>query len=174
MWCGECLHITHNAGCFVAYYAVLLQNLLLLQFSLFCREICFVTFYEILHGETISLKMMSVEKTGKYQVWYWNCTQLNKKGQGFSKTNNKGWVCFGQLVWPKLLSHESQWSVDRPSEAYGAGRGVIFRKIKHDLTDIGPQQLKGEQNSRPSETHARKQYWRKVFCGGEIDLAKVP
>ena len=47
-----------------------------------------------------------------------------QKRHRFYETDNK--VCFGELFWPKLLSHESQWRVSRPSEAYGAGREESF------------------------------------------------
>ena len=64
-----------------------------------------------------------------------------------------------------MLSHESQWSVDRPSEAYGAGRRVIFRKIKHHCTDIGKEK-------RRQGTKVEKK--KLLCCEGEIDLGKVP
>ena len=47
----------------------------------------------------------------------------------------------------------------RPSEAYGAGRGVIFRKIKHHLTS-------------PTERKTEEKEPMKKKKGGEIDLGK--
>ena len=47
----------YNLWCFNAYYAVLLQNLLILRFTLFCRKICFVAIYALLRGEKLSKKL---------------------------------------------------------------------------------------------------------------------
>ena len=52
----------YNLWCFNAYYAVLLQNLLILQFTLFCRKICFVAIYALLRGEKLSQKWIGGEK----------------------------------------------------------------------------------------------------------------
>ena len=73
-----------------------------------------------------------------------------QKRHRFYETDNK--VCFGELFWPKLLSHESQWRVSRPSEAYGAGRRVIFRKIKHHRT--------ATERKRQGSKMKKKKLWR--------------
>ena len=59
----------YNFLCFVASYAVLLQNLSFMQFTLFCREICFVAIYALWRGEKLSQKFCLWRKKDKYQVW---------------------------------------------------------------------------------------------------------
>ena len=56
--------------CFNAYYAVLLQNLLILRFTLFCRKICFVAIYALLRGEKLSKKLCPWRKKDKYHVCF--------------------------------------------------------------------------------------------------------
>ena len=60
----------YNFSCFVASYAVLLQNLSFMQFTLFCREICFVAIYALWRGEKLSQKCCLWRKKDKYQVWF--------------------------------------------------------------------------------------------------------
>ena len=48
----------HNLRFLVAKYA-------LLQFTLFCRKICSVGIYALLHGEKLKPKVVSVEKKGQ-------------------------------------------------------------------------------------------------------------
>ena len=59
----------YNFLCFVASYAVLLQNLSFMQFTLFCREICFVAIYALWRGEKLGQKFCLWRKKDKYQVW---------------------------------------------------------------------------------------------------------
>ena len=51
----------HNLHCFVAKSD-------LLQFTLFCREICFVAIYALLCGEKFNQKLCLWRKKDKYQV----------------------------------------------------------------------------------------------------------
>ena len=51
---------------FIAFYAVLLLNLL---FTMFCREI-FATIYALSYGEKLSPKVHLWRKNVKYEVWY--------------------------------------------------------------------------------------------------------
>ena len=67
MW-RNCLNNVYNLWCFNAYYAVLLQNLLILRFTLFCRKICFVAIYALLRGEKLSKKLCPWRKKDKYHV----------------------------------------------------------------------------------------------------------
>ena len=60
----------YNLWCFNAYCAVLLQNRLILRFTLFCRKICFVAIYALLRGEKLSKKLCPWRKKDKYDVWY--------------------------------------------------------------------------------------------------------
>ena len=62
--------IVYNLWCFHAYCAVLLQNRLILRFTLFCRKICFVAIYALLRGEKLSKKLCPWRKKDKYDVWY--------------------------------------------------------------------------------------------------------
>ena len=48
--------------CFVAVYAVLLQNLSFMRFTLFCREICFVAIHALWRREKLSKKFTCGEK----------------------------------------------------------------------------------------------------------------
>ena len=61
-----------NLWCFVTFYAVLLQNLSFMQFTLFCREICYVAIYALWRGEKLGQKFCLWRKKDKYQV----CPQL--------------------------------------------------------------------------------------------------
>ena len=75
----------YNLWCFVAFYNILLQNQFFLQFTLFCREICFGTIYALLRGEKFSQKLCPWRKNDKYEV----CTtavQCPYKNQ--AKTSN--------------------------------------------------------------------------------------
>ena len=63
--CGENVY---NLWCFNAYCAVLLQNRLILRFTLFCRKICFVAIYALLRGEKLSKKLCPWRKKDKYDV----------------------------------------------------------------------------------------------------------
>ena len=65
LFCGENVY---NLWCFNAYCAVLLQNRLILQFTLFCRKICFVAIYALLRGEKLSKKLCPWRKKDKYDV----------------------------------------------------------------------------------------------------------
>ena len=72
----------YNFLCFVASYAVLLQNLSFMQFTLFCREICFVAIYALWRGEKLGQKFCLWRKKDKYQVCIslqktWVCGSLN-------------------------------------------------------------------------------------------------
>ena len=64
----EQINNVYNLWCFNAYYAVLLQNLLILRFTLFCRKICFVAIYALLRGEKMSQKLCLWRKKDKYHV----------------------------------------------------------------------------------------------------------
>ena len=70
----------YNFLCFVASYAVLLQNLSFMQFTLFCREICFVAIYALWRGEKLSQKFCLWRKKDKYQVCAQTEVTLFKKG----------------------------------------------------------------------------------------------
>ena len=48
--------------CFVAMYAILLQNHFFLKFTLFCRKTCFVAIYAVSMWRKIQPKILSVEK----------------------------------------------------------------------------------------------------------------
>ena len=58
--------------CFYALFShfmlLLGQKKLFLRFTLFCREICFVTIYALLRGEKLSQKLYPWRKNDKYQV----------------------------------------------------------------------------------------------------------
>ena len=58
----------YDLWCFNAYYAVLLQNLFILRFTLFCRKIRFVAIYALLRGEKFSQKLCLWRKKDKYHV----------------------------------------------------------------------------------------------------------
>ena len=72
--CGEMIHhlliYQINVVFYNAYCAVLLQNRLILRFTLFCRKICFVAIYALLRGEKLSKKLCPWRKKDKYDVWY--------------------------------------------------------------------------------------------------------
>ena len=59
----------YNVWCFVAFYAVLLQNFSFMRFTLFCREICFVAIYALWRGEKLGQQFCLWRKKDKYQVW---------------------------------------------------------------------------------------------------------
>ena len=63
------LNNVHNLWCSNAYYAVLLQNLFILQFTLFCRKIRFVAIYALSRGENLCQKLCLWRKKDKYHVW---------------------------------------------------------------------------------------------------------
>ena len=52
----------HNLHCLVAKSD-------LLQFTLFCRKICFVAIYALLCGEKFNQKLCLWKRKDKYQVW---------------------------------------------------------------------------------------------------------
>ena len=81
----------YNFWCFVAFYAVLLQNLSFMRFTLFCREICFVAIYALWHGEKMGQRFCLWRKKDKYQVWSWVIQNLNLKK----------WKCRGRKIYFK-------------------------------------------------------------------------
>ena len=55
----------YNLRCFYVYYAVLLQNLFILRFTLFCRKICFCRDLRAFAWRKIEPKIVTVEKKGQ-------------------------------------------------------------------------------------------------------------
>ena len=56
---------------FVAFSLFCCKITPFLQFTLFCREICFVAIYAFLRGEKLSQKLCPWRKNDKYQVCFW-------------------------------------------------------------------------------------------------------
>ena len=54
---------------FVAFSLFCCKITPFLQFTLFCREICFVAIYAFLRGEKLSQKLCPWRKNDKYEVW---------------------------------------------------------------------------------------------------------
>ena len=55
--------------CYVEKLSCFVAKSVLLQFTLFCREICFVAIYALLCGEKFNQKLCLWRKKDKYQVW---------------------------------------------------------------------------------------------------------
>ena len=99
MWRQICQYNVYNFLCFVAFYAVLLQNLSFMWFTLFCREICFVVIYVLWRGENGCQKLCLWRKKDKYEVWMiprQKCHRLNKccvwLDFPFDKPHTHSWI----------------------------------------------------------------------------------
>ena len=97
--CGEVCHVEkcwHTSPHFFVAKSVLLQ------FTLFCRKICFVAIYALLCGEILNQNLCLWRKKDKYQVWYRGGNFLGR------------WASFIQFV--KILSSSQFWDISRHSE----------------------------------------------------------
>ena len=94
--------------CYVAKF-------ILLRFTLFIREICFVAIYAILHGEKVNKKLCLWRKNDKYQV----CPPPPLSWEIWAETCVK--------TWSESLSLEER---DREEERVRENGGFPFQSVK--------------------------------------------
>ena len=94
----------YNLRCFYVYYAVLLQNLFILRFTLFCRKICFCRDLRAFAWRKIEPKIVTVEKKG----------QISCMRRGWLMNTLSGGRC--QCLVPTLWKNNEGASEQRPPE----------------------------------------------------------